>query len=259
LVETRLYSPQRHKEHKERREKEHKVMTKYSGIIFDFNGVLLWDTHLHEQVWRDYSRTLRGTPLSQEEIRHHMHGRPNQYIIEYLIGNTLSPSEAYTLIQEKESKYRLLCLERPEEFTLSPGAIDLLDFLVEHSIPHTIATASEHSNVRFFIEHLQLEKWFEIEKIVLDDGTLPGKPEPDIYLRAAENIGISPSNCVVVEDSVSGICAAKRAGIGKIYALGPKEKHEELQALEGTSEVISHLGEIPTDLFFQRNQNGNTC
>lgn len=163
-------------------------MTKYSGIIFDFNGVLLWDTHLHEQVWRDYSRTLRGTPLSQEEIRHHVHGRPNQYIIEYLIG-----------------------------------------------------------------------KWFEIDKIVLDDGTLPGKPEPDIYLRAAENIGISPSDCVVVEDSVSGICAAKRAGIGKIYALGPKEQYEELKALEGTSEVISHLGEIPTDLFSQRNQNGNAC
>lgn len=224
-------------------------MKTYAGIIFDFNGVLLWDTELHEQVWRDFSRMLRGTPLSPDEIRHRVHGRPNKTILEYILGKTLRENEAHKLIREKESRYRRLCLERPDEFTLSPGAEKLLDWLVEHNIPHTIATASEQVNVKFFIERLCLAKWFDPDKIVLDDGRLPGKPAPDIYLKAAENLDLSPSHCVVVEDSVSGIEAAYRAGIGRIYALGPKEQHQRLQALEGTCQAICHVGEIPFRIF----------
>ena len=72
-----------------------------------------WDSHLHEQVWRNFSRTLRKTPLNRDEIRYHVHGRPNKYILEYLIGKTLSSSETQRLIQEKESLYRQLCLKRP--------------------------------------------------------------------------------------------------------------------------------------------------
>jgi beta-phosphoglucomutase len=225
-----------------------KVFDTYAGIIFDFNGVLLWDTDIQEQAWRDFSTKLQGIPLSHEEIRDYVHGRPNKVTLEYITGKTLTPDEAHRLSQEKETLYRQRCLTW-EGFTLSPGARELLDFLVERHIPHIIATASEQTNVRFFIEHLELAKWFDLDKIVLDNGVIPGKPAPDIYLRAAENIGLAPAECVVVEDSVSGICAAYRAGIGKIYALGPKEKHDDLRNLEGVSEVITHLGEIPTSNF----------
>jgi beta-phosphoglucomutase-like phosphatase (HAD superfamily)/ribosomal protein S18 acetylase RimI-like enzyme len=228
-----------------------KVFDTYTGIIFDFNGVLLWDTDIQEQTWVDFSTKLRGVPLSQEEIRDYVHGRPNKVTLEYITGKALTPDETHRLSQEKETLYRQRCLTW-EGFTLSPGARELLDFLVERHILHTIATASEQINVRFFIEHLELAKWFDPDKIVLDDGILPGKPAPDIYLRAAENIGLAPAECVVVEDSVSGICAAHRAGVGKIYALGPKEKHEELRNLEGVSKVITHLGEISTNIFETR-------
>lgn len=64
-----------------------------------------------------------------------------------------------------------------------------------------------------------MERWFDPEKIVYDDGTLPGKPNPDIYLKAARTIGLAPSRCVVVEDAVSGIEAARRAGAGYIVAM----------------------------------------
>lgn len=219
-----------------------------SGMIFDFNGVLLWDSLLHEQVWSDFAQTLRGSLLTTEEIRHHVHGRPNPYIIEYLSGKKLSASETQRLIQEKESIYRQICLTW-DGFRLSPGAIELLDFLVAQHIPHTIATASEISNVRFYIEQLALARWFDLTQIVLDDGLLPGKPAPDIYLKAAANIGVAPAACVVVEDSVSGLLAAHRAGIGRIYALGPAEKHADLRQLPGVADVISQLSEIPTSIF----------
>jgi beta-phosphoglucomutase-like phosphatase (HAD superfamily) len=219
---------------------------RYTGIIFDFNGVLLWDTHLHEQVWSDFAAKLRGTPLTAAEARDYMHGCPNQDIISYILGRPASPEEIRTLTQEKEVIYRNICLTW-DGFHLSPGAIDLLDFLVARQIPHTIATASEISNVRFFIERLELARWFDVERIVLDDGTFPGKPAPDIYLRAAANIGVPPAQCIAVEDSVAGIMAAHRAGIGRIYALGPTGKHAELRQISGVAAVITQLTELHHD------------
>ncbi len=219
-------------------------MTTYKGIIFDFNGVLWWDNHLQELSWREFSAKIRGTPLSDEEMAVHMHGRNNQYLQEYLAGRPVTGQELEQLIEEKEIAYRQLCLTQGENFKLSPGAIELLDFLVEHHIPHTIATASGKSNLDFFIEHLKLGQWFNLNQIVYDDGSRPGKPAPDIYLQAAKNLDLSPAECVVVEDSHSGIQAAHAAQIGWIVALGPIDTHQQLTSLKGVDTVIENLGQI---------------
>ena len=219
-------------------------MTTYKGIIFDFNGVLWWDNHLQELSWREFSAKIRGTPLSDEEMAVHMHGRNNQYLQEYLAGRPVTGQELEQLIEEKEIAYRQLCLTQGENFKLSPGAIELLDFLVERHIPHTIATASGKSNLDFFIEHLKLGQWFNLNQIVYDDGSRPGKPAPDIYLQAAKNLDLSPAECVVVEDSHSGIQAAHAAQIGWIVALGPIDTHQQLASLKGVDAAIENLGQI---------------
>lgn len=221
----------------------------YRGMIFDFNGVLLWDTELQEKAWTAYSAELRGTPLTPEEIRQYVHGRPNKVTLEYVLGRQLDDEEADRLSQEKERLYRQMCLAWGDDFALSPGSQEFLDRLMEHRIPRTIATASEQNNVHFFIRHLRLDRWFEVEKIVMDDGTFPGKPAPDIYLRAAKNLGLSPSECVVVEDSISGLQAAYHAGIGRIYALGPQAEHARLTALKGVYKAICTVNEIPIPIF----------
>jgi beta-phosphoglucomutase-like phosphatase (HAD superfamily) len=219
-------------------------MTTYKGIIFDFNGVLWWDNHLQEQSWRDFSTKIRGTPLSNEEMAVHMHGRNNQHLQEYLAGRPVTGQELEDLVEEKETAYRQLCLAQGENFKLSPGAIDLLNFLVERHIPYTIATASGQTNLDFFVEHLKLEHWFNLNQIVYDDGTRPGKPAPDIYLKAARNLGLPPTACFVVEDSHSGIQAAHAARIGWIVALGPVNTHRKLASLDGVDAVIENLGQI---------------
>jgi beta-phosphoglucomutase-like phosphatase (HAD superfamily) len=153
-------------------------------------------------------------------------------------------------MEDKEIVYRKMCLDLGQEFQLSPGATELLDFLVEGNIPHTIATASGRPNVDFFIENLALATWFEVDQIVHDDGTMSGKPAPDLYLRAARYLGLEPLKCVVIEDSRSGIQAARAAGIGHIIALGPVETHAELAAIEGVAEVVENLAQIRrNDLF----------
>jgi beta-phosphoglucomutase-like phosphatase (HAD superfamily) len=219
----------------------------YQALIFDFNGVLWWDGHLQEQSWRQFSAQIRGEPFSPEEMAVHVHGRTNRYTLEYLVGLALVASEVERLSEQKETIYRQLCLDQGLDFRLSPGAVELLDFLAAHGVPRTIATASGKANVDFFVEHLVLERWFDAGLIVYDDGARPGKPAPDIYRQAAANLALAPGQCVVVEDSRSGIQAAHAAGIGYIVALGPVQAHGQLARLDGVSEVVASLAQFPKE------------
>lgn len=222
----------------------------FNGIIFDFNGVLFWDEALQRRAWTIYARQLRPAPLSEAEIMRYCLGVPNKDSLEYILGQTLTPEVADRLTQEKETVYRQLCLDHPEQFHLSPGAVPLLEVLKSRQIPRTIATSSEKQNVDFFIHHLELERWFEVGDILYDDGSYPGKPDPQIYLRSAAIIGLTPAQCVVVEDSLAGLEAARRAGSGCVIALGALDRHATLAALPGVQRVIGHLGELlDSDLF----------
>jgi beta-phosphoglucomutase-like phosphatase (HAD superfamily) len=222
----------------------------FLGIIFDFNGVLWWDGHLQEQAWGEFSKEKRGVPFTGEEMAIHVHGRNNRHTLAYLAGRPMAEAELEQLIQHKEAIYRRLCLEQGQAFRLSPGAVELLDFLVEHRVPHTIATASGKTNLDFFVRHLELGRWFDLEQIVYDDGSRPGKPAPDIYLQAARYLGLDPARCVVVEDSRSGIQAARAAGIGHIIALGPRATHPALAQLGGVDGVAEDLGQLPRQRLF---------
>ncbi len=223
-------------------------MMKYKGLIFDFNGVLLWDAPLHIEAWQATALRLRGSHLSDDEFSIHVHGRTNGHILSYLSGRTLQGQGLLELIQVKESMYRNLCLKNPEMFVLSPGAETLLDFVSSKDIPRTIATASEKTNLDFFIQHLGLDKWFELQRIVYDDGALPGKPAPDMYVKAAANIGLPPHECVVVEDAISGFQSAHAAKIGHIVGLGSLETHNKLLACLGVSTVIESLEQFPLEM-----------
>jgi HAD superfamily hydrolase (TIGR01509 family) len=223
----------------------------FRGLIFDLNGVLWWDGPLQEQAWRQFSAQVRGWPLSAEELGVHVHGRNNRHTLEYLIGHPIEQQELERLAGEKEAIYRQLCLEQGSAFRLSPGAAELLDLLAAHELPKAIATAADSINVAFFVEHLHLDRWFDPVRIVYDDGSRPGKPAPDIYRAAARVLELTPAQCVVVEDSRSGLEAARAAGIGHVIALGPVERHGELARLPGVDLVIETLREFPSeDLFF---------
>jgi len=208
------------------------------GIIFDFNGTLYWDSQLHYDAWREYSAMLREKPFTDEEMRDKMFGHTNSDIIEYLIGHKPTQEMVDKYGKEKEAVYRKRCLSDPDKFKLAPGAIELLDYLKEHNIPRTIATMSEWDNVEFYIKEFHLEKWFDIDKIVFSDGTIPGKPAPDIFLIAADKIGLQPKDCIVVEDAVAGINSAKSAGIGKIIAIASLEPIEFYQNMNGLHQII---------------------
>ena len=140
-----------------------------------------------------------------------------------------------------------MCADDKENFKLAKGAVEFLNYLCENNIPHTIATMSEEVNVKFFIKEFGLEKWFDISKIVYDNGKIKGKPEPDIYEIAAKNLGLEPQECIVVEDAVSGIESARRAGIGKIVAIESMETRELYSKLPAVNDIIADFDEFNRD------------
>lgn len=222
---------------------------KYKGIIFDFNGTLLFDSEKHYQAWRVYSKQLRGYSFTDDEMRKYMFGRTNEDIIAYAIGKRPDLELCEKLAKEKESVYRDMCRKDRENFKLAPYAEEFLDYLCEKNIPHTIATMSEKDNVDFYIEEFKLEKWFDLDKIVYSNGKIPGKPAPDIYQIAAKNIGLDPKDCIVVEDAISGIDSAAAAGIGKIIAIASVESIELYKQQPAVSQIIKDYREIDRELF----------
>lgn len=222
---------------------------KYEGIIFDFNGTLFFDSEKQIEAWKSFSKKLRGTPFSDEELNNVMFGRTNRSIIEYLLGRSIDDKELFQLSEEKEQMYRDMCIKDKANFKLAPGAFELLDYLKGKKIPNTIATGSGKINVVFFMKTLNLKRWFDLQRIVFDDGTMKGKPDADIYLKAAEKIGLNPKKCIVVEDAISGIESAYRANIGKIIAIGPESKHESLKKLKGVDCVISDFKDFDSSIF----------
>ncbi len=217
---------------------------KFLGIIFDFNGVLLWDQALQELAWRQFAEQEMGITLTSEVMAVQVHGRNNQHTLEYLTGSGLEDDRLKQLSDQKETIYRDLCQAQGDEFKLSPGAVGLLDALAARGIPRTIATASGKENLDFFFENLHLDRWFDRRCTVYDDGSRPGKPAPDIYLQAAQRLRLDPSDSVVVEDSLSGIQSAQSAGIGYIIALGPVNENDFLSGLDGVDQVVENLARI---------------
>ncbi len=186
---------------------------KYSGIVFDFNGTLFWDTPFHLEAWVEYC-TKHSIPLSTADFYRKVHGKDNETIFEILYDGRLTPDEVCVELEEKESLYREICVRRG--LGLAPGAEYFLNYLKSIEFPFTIATASYKTNVDFFYEYARLDRWFRYDDLVFLDGTMPGKPDPAMYLKAMKILGKNPSDVLVFEDSPPGIQAAINAKAGNI-------------------------------------------
>ncbi|MCD7839090.1 MAG: HAD family phosphatase [Erysipelotrichaceae bacterium] len=212
------------------------------GVIFDFNGTLFLDNDKHILAWNKISRLLRNCDISDKELHDHFNGVPNQLIIPYLMGKECSADEIQYYSMLKEQYYREYCLEDITNFHLTNGAISYFELLIEQHIPMTIASASIKENMDFFICHFHLDQWFNISKIVYDDGSYENKVS--MYLQAAQNINISITDCMIYEDALSGITSAYQAGCSHIIVLNSANKRQEYQQLPGVVQVIDDFKEV---------------
>ncbi len=208
------------------------------GLVFDFNGTLFWDTWQNREAWKAMSRRLRGTEFSDAESAL-LNGRTNPATIEYLLGHAPTPQEIARISEEKEEMYIALCLGHPQRLRLAPGAEQLLDTCKALGVPLAIATSCGAGNLARYIEWFDLHRWFSDDRITYDRGLFPGKPHPAVYLAAAKTLDLRPQDCIVFEDTRSGIESAIAAGIGRIWAVA-----SEMADIETTSHMPGVSGTL---------------
>ena len=215
----------------------------FKGVIFDFNGTLFYDTPFHNIAWSRMVQELTGHEIDQD-LKVKMHGKNNRDILK-CIDMHLSEEmlEMYSL--KKEAYYRSICLEHPEDLHFVKGATQWFDSLKNKGVPFIIASASIKENIDFFFEIFQLDQWFDRNQIVYDNGQYANKSE--MFLEASHRLNVDLKDCIVVEDSVTGISQAKKAKAGYIIGIAPQSKHQEL--LDLGADVCRENFEDINDLF----------
>jgi beta-phosphoglucomutase len=191
------------------------------SLIFDMDGVIVDSNPLHRAAWTEYSG--RYGVETTEAMQTRMYGRRNDEIVRDFLGDHLTDAEVFEHGAAKERLYRELMGPRLAE-SLVPG---VRDFIARHAnLPVALATNAEPGNVNFVLDSAGLRHFFTA--IVDGHQVSRPKPHPEIYLRAADLLGIPPEFCVVFEDSTAGVQAALAAGM---RVVGISTTHEELSGV----------------------------
>jgi HAD superfamily hydrolase (TIGR01509 family) len=177
------------------------------AVVFDLDGTLADNMHWHARAFRAFVARHHLPPIT-EDVRQRIDGKRNAEIMPILFERPLSPEEVASLAWEKEDLYRALSRGAIRPI---PGLSALLEALATHGIPAGVATSAPRENVVHTLGELGLTDRFQ--SIALSDEVPRGKPFPDVYLRAAEHLGVDPSACLAFEDAPVGAAAARAAGM----------------------------------------------
>ena len=176
------------------------------ALIFDMDGVLLDSNPAHREAWAAFNR--RYGLETTEEMFEFMYGKRNDEIVRGYFGSALTEEEIARRGAEKEQLYREMIAPRLEQMLL-PGLRQFLERCAACRV--ALATNAEPENVSFLLDGAGLRQYFQA--VVDGHQVSRPKPYPDVYLRAAELLGVSPSDAIVFEDSLSGVEAARAAGM----------------------------------------------
>jgi HAD superfamily hydrolase (TIGR01509 family) len=191
----------------------------YKGLIFDMDGTMVDNMMVHHRAWQKKLAAL-GLEMTIEEVKEKIHGI-NEEILERLFGERFNKEERRQIAWEKEAAYREIF--KPE-LELIAWLEDFLNKMKTENMPMAIGTAAPPENAHFVIEELQLQDYF---KGVFHAGSVSkGKPDPEIFEKAADSMGLQAADCLIFEDSVTGAEAARRAGAKAIIVTTTHLKEE---------------------------------
>jgi len=192
------------------------------AVLFDLDGVVADTMGYHAKAWRAFGKNY-GFKITNHLLFHYFTGRVNDEILEYLFKRKLTKEELKKYISEKENFYRKLY--RPHIKPVK-GLLKFLSDLKKANVKIALGTAAPKDNVKFILKGTKAKKYFK--HIITAEHVKLGKPNPDIYLKAAKIIKAKPQNCIVFEDAMNGIEAARRAGM-KVVAVATTHKAQELK------------------------------
>jgi len=203
------------------------------AVIWDMDGVIADTGPYHLKAWQETFRK-RGVAFSEEDFRRHF-GQRNDTIIGDTLGAGTPIAEVQAIAAEKEDRYRQLVSQQVAPL---PGAIELIKSLVAKGVKMAIASSAPMENIQLITGSLGLADCFQA--VVWGGEVTEGKPSPQGFLLAAEKLGVEPGNCLVIEDAVAGVAAAKSAGM-KCLAVTNSHPAERLTKADL---VVNALSEV---------------
>jgi len=205
------------------KERERDMTDAGYSVIFDMDGVLVDNRAMHTEAWRRMAAKL-GLPFEERRFTAELFGRTNPAILRGLYGYDPPAADQGRLAEEKEALYREIHRGR---VVPTAGLEAFLEALRADGATLAVATSAPRANLDFFMGETGLRRHFQV--LVDVDQVKNGKPDPEIYLRAARALRRPPRRCVAVEDSLPGVASALAAGM-KVVAVTTTHLASELAA-----------------------------
>ncbi len=204
------------------------------AVIWDMDGVIADTAPYHFKAWQQVFRK-RGVRFTREDFTPRF-GQRNDTIIRSVLGEATPKSEIDTIAGEKENNFRSMVRRKIEPL---PGAIELLGSLSEHGFKTALASSGPMENIHLLISSLGIGSCLDV--IVSGHDVTESKPSPQIFLLAAQRLGVEPEDCVVIEDAVAGVAAARKAGMHSlaVTTTNPRESLTEADLIVDTLEAVT--------------------
>ncbi len=177
-----------------------------TAVICDMDGVIADTAPYHLASWQEVF-SKRGIRYNEQDFREGF-GQKNEDIIPRIIGEKTASKEINAIAKEKEQIFRR---DIRTNLKALPGVIKLMESLAENGFKMALASSAPIENIPLITRRQNIYKAFTV--IVSGEVVTEGKPNPQVFLLAAHKLGVKPANCVVIEDAVAGIVAAKAAGM----------------------------------------------
>jgi beta-phosphoglucomutase family hydrolase len=197
-------------------------MSDSRGVLWDLDGVLVDTGEVHFQVWTEVFAGL-GIHFSRDTFQKTF-GMNNAGLLALMLGDGYTPQTAHEISAQKENLFRQTVRGQA---VILPGVSDWLERLSLWGVHQAVASSAPHENIDTLIDELGIRRYFQA---VISVANLPGKPDPGVFLNAAEAIRVPPNRCVVIEDAVAGVEAARRAGMKCVAVLTTNPAHRLSQA-----------------------------
>lgn len=200
------------------------------ALIFDMDGTMVDNMMTHHHGWQ-MTLAHYGLDLTLEEVMATCHGK-NLEIIERLFPGKYTLEERQRISDEKESWYRSIFLP---ELKLVPGLAELLESAREAGIPMGIGTAAPRQNVDWALDNLGIRSYFQA--VIHADDVDKGKPDPEVFFKVADRLGVAYPDCLVFEDSPTGAKTALNAGM-KAIILTTTHTEEEFAGIDSVIRCV---------------------
>jgi beta-phosphoglucomutase family hydrolase len=180
------------------------------AFVFDMDGTIVDNMDFHTQSWIEFFRR-RDMSLEPHEFFRATAGRQGKEIIRTYLGEALPDDEVAALNREKEEIYRELYEPHRKELE---GFSAFIAAARQRGVALAVATSGPPANIVFVLDGLDLRRHFDA--VVGAADVARGKPHPDVFLKAAERVGVAPADCIVFEDAPLGVEAARNAGMPSV-------------------------------------------